>query len=50
MILLLVNKVYFRDFPSVPAVKNPPSRAGDAGLISRGNQDPTCCGATKSIL
>ena len=37
-----------RDFPGGAAVKNQPDSAGDMGS-SPGEEDPTCCGATKPV-
>ena len=31
--LFLLNIEYIQDFPGGPVVKNPPSKAGDVGLI-----------------
>ena len=36
------------NFPGGSVVKNLPANAGDTGLIS-GREDPTCCGAPKSM-
>ena len=38
-------KSHYRDFPGGPVVKNPPSNAGDAGLIpGQGTKTPHTAG------
>ena len=36
------------DFPRGAVVRNPPVKAGDTGS-SPGQEDPTCCGATRPV-
>ena len=40
--LLTLRKLYTRDFPDGPVVKNPPANAGDMGLILAFWEDAAC--------